>query len=233
MISCVAVTRGGWGDVWGFESPQAARSHPIVQEGDAVVASPEDVLEVWNPVFLPRLFTEVLGDRETDARLRQEIDSAPSPAHSAARCRVGSQEAWTALRRAAQKPPEDPKEIVRRITEDRRLYDEWYQRETTRRTSVTTAQTGTTEGKTGAKSEAAKEKKIAGHAPTAKIAFGKDKDGKSYNATDNNPKRAGSKSGDRFAKYKAGMTLEQAVQAGVSAADIKWDSEHKYIEIHA
>ena len=73
-------------------------------------------------------------------------------------------------------------------------------------------------------------KKIAGLDPSAKIAFGADKEGKPYNTTDNNPKRAGTKSGERFAKYVAGQTLAQVVAAGVSPADVKWDIDHGFIK---
>lgn len=224
MPSCVAVTRGGWGDIWGFDSPEDARRHPLIQEGDAVVSEPEDVVENWNYLFLPRMCLEVLGEKELSESLRDAL-STDDPRTRASRASVGGQEVWDILLRVARKPPTDDSEIIRLIREDRRLYDEWHQREQTRRSSVTQAQAAT------ATAEQPKEKKIAGHVPTAKIAFGKDKDGKSYNTTDNNPKRAGSKSGERFAKYKAGMTLEAAVEAGVSPADIKWDSDHGFITI--
>lgn len=45
-----------------------------------------------------------------------------------------------------------------------------------------------------------------------------------------NPKKPGSASFDRFAKYEVGMTVDQAVAAGVSRADIKWDSERSFIK---
>lgn len=49
---------------------------------------------------------------------------------------------------------------------------------------------------------------------------------------ESNPKRKGSKSFDRFAHYKNGMTVEAAVKAGVLYADLKWDSEHGFIAIN-
>lgn len=226
MFSCVAVTRGGWGEVWGFESPDQAESHPLVQYGDAVVSSPEDTVECWNYLFLPRMCTEVLGDTAMDAQLRESIDSAPDHHTRDARVAVGGQEVWAVLQRSARTPPNDPAELVRKIADDRRLHNEWRDRETKRRTSMTQAAATTT-----TTAAAPKEKKIAGFATTAKISFGKDKDGKSYDTNDNNPKRAGTKSGDRFAKYKDGMTLEQAVAAGVTAADVKWDLGKGFIKV--
>lgn len=46
-----------------------------------------------------------------------------------------------------------------------------------------------------------------------------------------NPKRAGSKSYDRFECYREGMTVGQAIAAGVTRGDIKWDQEHGHIEL--
>lgn len=45
-----------------------------------------------------------------------------------------------------------------------------------------------------------------------------------------NPKRPGSASFDRFAKYKKGMTVAQALEAGVTRADIDWDSKRDFIK---
>ena len=89
------------------------------------------------------------------------------------------------------------------------------------------------------------EKKIAGLSVATKITFGvapdtteKDKEGKEtvvpgkpYDGNKNNPKRAGSKSAERFALYKKNMTIAQALEAGVTAADIANDLEHKFIVI--
>lgn len=74
-------------------------------------------------------------------------------------------------------------------------------------------------------------KTVGGHALTAKITLKKNAEGKQYNATDNNPKRKGTKSFDKFAKYKDGMTVEQAQAAGINAADLTWDAKHDFITI--
>lgn len=57
-----------------------------------------------------------------------------------------------------------------------------------------------------------------------------DKSGKPY-GVDNNPKRAGTAGHERFAKYTDGMTVGEAIAAGVWAADIKWDLDKKFIEV--
>lgn len=49
-----------------------------------------------------------------------------------------------------------------------------------------------------------------------------------------NPKREGSASFDRFELYetgKRGMTVKQALEAGVTSGDLAWDSKHEYISI--
>lgn len=48
---------------------------------------------------------------------------------------------------------------------------------------------------------------------------------------DYNPKRAGSASHARFAKYEDGMTVDEAQKAGVTAGDLLWDTKHGFIEI--
>ena len=75
-----------------------------------------------------------------------------------------------------------------------------------------------------------KEKTVAGYSPTAKISLLADQEGKKY-GKDNNPKRSGSASATLFEKYKDGMTVQQAVDAGVSAAAIRWDVDHKFISV--
>lgn len=57
-------------------------------------------------------------------------------------------------------------------------------------------------------------------------------DGKISLRVESNPKRKGSKSYDRFAHYKNGMTVEASVKAGVLYADLKWDSEHGFIAVN-
>lgn len=46
-----------------------------------------------------------------------------------------------------------------------------------------------------------------------------------------NPKKAGTKSHDRFALYHTGMSVSEFVAAGGTRADVKWDAERGYIEV--
>ncbi len=72
------------------------------------------------------------------------------------------------------------------------------------------------------------ERKVAGYSKKARITLGVDEDGKPYGKT-NNPKRG--KSAQRFELYRNGMTIEQALAAGLSSADIGWDKDHDLIKI--
>jgi hypothetical protein len=46
-----------------------------------------------------------------------------------------------------------------------------------------------------------------------------------------NPKRKGTKSYDRFAVYKNGMTVADAIKGGVLYADLSWDVGHGFIAV--
>lgn len=46
-----------------------------------------------------------------------------------------------------------------------------------------------------------------------------------------NPKRAGSAAYERFALYTTGMTVAEALTAGVTSGDLQYDSKHGFIEI--
>jgi len=208
LFQCVAVTVDGYGTVWGFDSPEAARRHPIVQHTDPILTTPSDVARSWSPLFLPRMVSQVLnGAVEADARNDVILEELMS--------------------RAAA-PPDDPAEICRIVIADRARYEGAHplsSRNTTMTNGTTTAAAAP------AAAAAAAPKTIAVFAPTAKISFGKDGEGNAYNAKDNNPKRAGSKGAERFAKYKDGMTVEEATKVGITAADLKWDTDKKFIVV--
>lgn len=65
---------------------------------------------------------------------------------------------------------------------------------------------------------------------SSKIFLNNDKDGKKY-GNENNPKRG--TAATRFNLYKDGMTLDQAVAAGIKPADIAWDSKKGWIRLEA
>jgi hypothetical protein len=46
-----------------------------------------------------------------------------------------------------------------------------------------------------------------------------------------NPKRPGSMARKRYAKYRSGMTVRQALDAGIRRDDFRWDTKRKFIVI--
>jgi len=88
------------------------------------------------------------------------------------------------------------------------------------------------DAKPAAEKKPAAPKTIAGHPMNATIKMGVNKDSKPY-GPDNNPKRQGSAAAVRFALYKDGMTLEEALKAGLRSDDIGFDvaPTRKYIVI--
>ena len=71
---------------------------------------------------------------------------------------------------------------------------------------------------------------------TTVISFGKDeKAGKNYgpqpDGSFHNAKKAGSGAATRFAKMKSGMTVGEAIAAGVTRGDINWDVKQGFIKL--
>ena len=65
-----------------------------------------------------------------------------------------------------------------------------------------------------------------GHDAKADKNYGPQPDGSFHNA-----KKAGSGAAERFAKMKAGMTVGEAIAAGVTRGDINWDAKQGFIKL--
>ena len=65
-----------------------------------------------------------------------------------------------------------------------------------------------------------------------KITLLNDPKGEPY-GPNNNPKRKGTESAERFSRYRNGMTVGQAKEAGVTSGDINWDAKKGFIEVAA
>ena len=46
-----------------------------------------------------------------------------------------------------------------------------------------------------------------------------------------NPKKPGSKARARYDHYRDGMTRDQALKAGLTGGDIRWDTKHGFIKL--
>lgn len=216
-MTCIAITRGGFGDVWVVETRTLAYLHPLIQYGDALLMGPEDLSDQYNRLewfAISRLagvtlqtsdLTALSGDSAREARLVQERTRDTI---------------WRGLAAVSQPVPTDPATICDMVSQDRR--------------------TGTMAKKEKAPAEAEVKKDAApkerapagprGIPQDAIIRMLSDKAGKPY-GVDNNPKRAGTAGHERFAKYVDGMTVGAAIEAGVWAADIKWDLDKGFIKV--
>ena len=63
-----------------------------------------------------------------------------------------------------------------------------------------------------------------------KITMLKDKEGKTF-GKEYNPKKPGSASFDRFSRYVDGMTVKQALDAGILRGDLDHDSKKSFISV--
>lgn len=219
-MPCIAVTRGGLGDVWLFDSLKQADEHALVQYGDAICEDESRLTRIWSNLELVRFAT-----RFGEERLAAEMSEKRKIAEYTGKL-------WNLLVSVAKRPPADPAEVLRLVAEDRKQ---------TRATGLI-QRSHPSEGiaiMADAKTEP-KEKKAgirqAKYAGTSVISFGRDeKAGKNYgpqpDGSFHNAKKAGSGAADRFSKLKAGMTLDEAIAAGVTRGDINWDVGQGFIKL--
>ena len=208
-MACVAVTRGGAGDFWLFSNLEEADEHALVQYGDAICTGPGDLLNVWRQSEIPDLCRRV-----GDERLCLEIQGVESLKLQTPLL----ERLWSALVGRASRPPE-PAAVLEQVAQDRRA---------TRAKGVTHRRHPTEKEALMAEAETRPIARTAKHSVTSVITFGKDAEGKNY-GPDNNPKRANSAAHARFALYKSGQTIQQALDAGVTRGDINWDSKQGFI----
>ena len=219
----VVVTRQGYGDLWSFATYSQADEHPLFQFGDAICHNGDDVARMFNPLDLPGLATR-LGH----PLIAREMEKAV--AQDRKKHREYGDLIWQYMKKAAQPAPLDPSTIVALVQKDRRL--------TKRKDFVMAKKAKKVEDQVdGEGAEGETTEKVARSARTkvdtaAIISFLSDKDGNPYSA-ENNPKRPGSASHDRFKLYREGMTVGEAIEAGLKRDDITWDVNKQYISISA
>lgn len=212
MLPVVAITQNGRGAFWLFDNKRQADLSPLIQYGDVILSNPDDVQVMFTSAELPGLRSQ-LGLQESH--------------------RLSS--IFEAMLQIAKPVPEDPHVICQLVEEDRRQMINHRRKENRMSDAATQPKPAAAPGAAKAPPKAAAVKKEAapattygGYALTAKITFGKDKEGKSYGPT-NNPK--GGKAAARFALYRDGQTVQQAKDAGVAGADLKWDVSKGFVKI--
>lgn len=229
----LAVTRGGFGAFYSFATRQEADLHPLVQYGDTIMCGQDDILKQYNLLELPRLLGG-LGDE----KLRVEILSVVHPhlgltdRERISRVASRAEYIWARMKVVAQPAPTDPSTICSLVTSDRvamtinpkenRMPDD-------QKNEVAAAP------KPEKVAKPPKEPKAKPFAEDQVITFGADKNGKKYDAAENNPKRPATKAHEQFAQFKDGQTVGEYVKAigaeGAAYGELKWSADQGFIHI--
>lgn len=225
-MTCVAVTREGWGNFYAFDSKEEAHNHALIQYGDAVMDGPEDLLRNYNLLEIGRLLSRLGDERLRLATLRSiHPDLGLSYTQRIKLLRERSREIWDLVLSQAQRPPSDPETIIRLVQADRQSLTESTMDEKTQDT--------TKKSKAEKAPKEKKEPKPPRYTAQSIVHLLSDADGKQY-GPDHNPKRAGSASAERFARYRDGITvgelLDHEAQTKVFA-DLDYDVSKGFIEI--
>lgn len=232
----IAVTRMGWGKAFKFRSRTAADEHPLIQYGDAILVSPEDVSESYTaleiPFFCKEIGLEDLAQEfdDTYPRLNSEVGHPAAESYRLSVCR----KIYERLEQEMTDPPSDPEVVLALIREDRHATKLFDPRDIDRRIKMAKREakkeenTAPTEGGEAAPTE---KKRVGQKLDGARvITMLKDKEGKQF-GNGHNPKRAGSAAAARFAFYEDGMTIAQALEKGLTTGDLAFDQKAGFISI--
>ncbi len=223
MTECVVVTRGGWGDVWYFPtSADEAKRHPLVQFGDSILEEPSNIFRDYFLLEIPK-FLHLIGDEPIKDKILGYVDEQRRLNKTDRMIVLGLREGygdrlWQLVVDRARPLPTDPDDIIDQVRRDRDLIFK-------ERTPSTMAKKDETPA---AAPKEKKEQLVRGHAMTAIMTFGVDKEGKALGPK-NNPKRDGSASAARYAFYKPGKPLSAQIgqEGGPTLADLQYDSDPK------
>lgn len=223
-MTCVAVTRGGWGDFWLFETAQEADLHPLVQYGDAILAEPHDIARKYNVLEIGR-FVSKLGLAELGVSILSKIDSELPNRKNIEVVEQYSEQIWERMVKAARKPPVRPVDVFNLVQQDRQLMIQEGHMAAKDKTQTTD----------GEKTKAERTPRPPKYAAKQRITLLDDKDGKKYSGKDNNPKRAGSKAHTNFSFLKDGMTVEAYVKAvgdqAVAFTELDYCAKKGYLSV--
>lgn len=217
-MTCVAVTRGGWGDFWLFDTAAEADLHPLIQYGDAILAGPDDVVKQYNTLEIGRFLTK-LKQPDLRAAVMAHVDLDLLPPRKKLEVVVQySEKIWDRMVQLAKTPPARPVDICNLIREDR---TQMIQEGRMAKAELKTDGEKATKAKAAPKPKAdkaaapaaAKAPRPPKYRPDQVILMGTDKEGKKYDGKTNNPKRSGSKRAALFVHLKDGMTVAAFVKA--------------------
>lgn len=243
----VAVTRNGEGDFWWFPDWKTAYTHPLIQYGDVICEGPDFIEKNWTRREFPWLLSVLVSPVERSEIL---VDFKSKGWDNWLRTLDRYRGLlWQKMLDKCQELPTDADTIFATIKRDR-LAPNLETRKMAKDPKSTEAATVTETSAGQIVSDAAPasgdaapaaEKGTTKRQPPVRepkykndsiITLLADKDGNPY-GKDNNPKRAGSKSAERFAFYTNGMTVEQAIAAGLTRGDLDFDMQKNFISIAA
>lgn len=231
-VSCVAITRGGWGTIYSFKNKAEADNHPLVQYGDAVLDGPESVTTQYNVLEIGRLLA-MLGCEKLRLSVLRSIHPDLGLKHSDRVRRVAerAREIWELIEQAAVQPPSDPSLIFKQVAEDRKSMTKESTMSENEKTKAAETQANTKAPKAPKEAKAPKPPK---YGDNDVIRLQSDAEGKQY-GKEHNPKRTGSASAIRFSNYTDGMTVGELLKMGDTQAkvfgDLDYDQAKGYIEI--
>lgn len=231
MSETVVVTRNGLGSWYLFGSHAEADEHPLVQYGDVICEGPGSIEKNWNYLDLPDLL-RTLGDEAFRAYFLREVNSIGKTNWTRV-LDLHRRRVWAMMLGLCSSPPDDPATICNLVRQDRRISLKEKRpmaKEATAVNADTKNTAATATGETAEKKAPVRPVREPKFSGDMKITLLADENGAVY-GKDHNPKRAGSKSAERFALYTNGMTVDQALAAGISRADMDHDTGRKYISI--
>lgn len=213
---CIVITRNGRGDAYKFPDRKAARLHPLVQMYDVVAENALELAAQYGKDEADDLLRFAEGrDRSVLINAFEIWKSEPKSREFPFQIRDMF---WSLVVSRSKDPPKDPAELIRIIVEDRQAIESGIRSRGSE--SNNPGEFSPNKRKESSMTDEAEKK-------TRKARVSEDAVIKIL--VDKNPKREGSKASERFAYYKDGMTVKAAKEAGVTASDIAYDSEHKFI----
>lgn len=225
----LAVTRGGTGDVWQFDSRAEAYNHPIVQYGDVLLGEPGDLVHHYNRLSW--------NDARTVAGLGVSSVgvAAMSRREFAALQELQADQLYVSMQARARVPPTDPRIVCEIVSRDRRIGASMAKKKADAPDAPAAvkdvAPKAAREDGPGGSNLPPVVRGPKGTPLDAQIHLMLDTKGVQY-GPDNNPKKPGSKTHGRFAMYTHGMTVQQALDAGIQTGDLSYDRDHGFVQFH-
>lgn len=203
----IAITGAGFGEILKFETYDDAFLHPVVQYGDAIARSAEELPDLYNRYEWRKLMK--LAGVE-DKLVEDALDTLSIVEERAVRVGM-SEKIWRMLGGKAQDPPADIAGIFAMVARDRRPQEKKMAAETT---SDTPAAKSTGE-----------------YAPDTKLRYGVDAEGKKWSAQ-HCPFREGSNRATRWVKFKNNCTVEWLLNNGFTLKNLDDMVTRGFVTVH-